>query len=442
MLAYLKDYDRELLRIFGTLNPVHFQAPCFGSPIDWHAVSSSHGRRETIKKLLCIIGDLHPNLEYAPIIPAITTILAKKLEPGDVLACVTAMIEGHSIPAYKRQDWAYFPLFRRDYLVFKRVFEDLLGNFAPKVSRLIAKFELLEPEFVPPWDKLLSTFFIEILPREMVLRIFDSYVVEGYKIILRFAMAHIMIRQDRILQKTKCSRDLTDILLAPEEHSPDQLKTYFKTAFQIKFDRAIIQRFRNRRRKHSIGDYDAEDKRLMFQRPLPQLQRPSRFVRDEEWASIWSWIPPRYRLLNLDLAFTTAEHGLMLSTLVTRCDGHEPLLLLIETMSGKVLGAYLSKALDFRHGPSFYGTGETFLFTLKPEMKKYPWDLSSGNHSFVCVTDAFLACGTGADFGLWIDRFLNRLTSGPSATFANAPMVDAAHPDDLQIYCLEAFRFV
>lgn len=438
----MKDYDREMLRLFGTLNPVHFQAPCFGSPIDWATVSSQQAKKETIKRLLCIVGDLHPHLEYAPIIPAITIILAKKLEPGEVLACVTAMIEGHSIPAYKRQDWAYFPLFRRDYLVFERVFEDLLGNFVPKISKLVAKFELLEADFVPPWNQLLSTFFVGILPREVVLRIFDVYLVEGYKVILRFAIAHVLVRQMRILEVSKCPRDLVEILLEPEEFSLEQVQLYFKTAFQIKFDRAIIQRYKNRRRKHSFGDYDAEDKRLIFQRQLPQLQRPSRFVRDEEWASIWSWIPLRYRLLNLDLAFTTAEHGHLLSTLVTRCNDQEPLILLIETMPGKVLGVYFSKSLNFRHGPSFYGTGETFLFTLRPEAKKYPWDHLSDNHSFVCVTESFLACGTGEQFGLWIDRYLTSLTSGPSVTFANGPLVDPRSPEDLGIYCIEVFRFV
>lgn len=384
---------------------------------------------------------MHPHLEFAPIIPAIVAVLAKSLPPDEVLACIAAMLEGHSIPASKRQDWAYFPLHRRDYLVFERVFEDLIGTFAPKVHRCLRKVQLIHSDFAPAWDCVLSSLFIGILPREIVFRIFDCYLVEGYKILLRFAIAHIMIRQDQILE-AKEPQQINEALMRAEQYTPELLDLYFKTAFQVTFDRAIIKRYRNRRRKHSIGDYDAEDRLLLFQRPLPHLIKPSSFLGDQDWAMLWSWVPSRYRLLSLDLIFTTAEHGKHLSTLLGQCGEYEPLLLMIETVSGKVFGTYVSKALTLHHGPSFYGTGETFLFSLKPEAVKYPWDIDSGNSSFVCVTDSFMAVGTGRDFGLWIDRFLTHVTSATSVTFANKALVDPLEPKDLQIYCLEVFRFV
>jgi hypothetical protein len=439
--AYLRDFESELYRLFGTNEPVHFQPPCFGSPLDWANINLSTHKKDTIKKLLCIVGDSHPQLEYAPIIPAIVAVLSKRLDPNDVLACIAAVIEGHSIPAFKRQDWAYFPNHRRDHLVFERVFEDLTKNCAPKVSRHISKIQLVHPDFAPSWDNILSTLFIGILPREIVLRIFDCYLVEGYKVLLRFAIAHVIIRQELLLA-TKEPKEINEIITRPDVYTPGLLESYFRTAFNVKFDRSIIQRYRNRRRKHSIGDFDAEDRLLIFQRPLPQLLKRSSILRDDDWAALWNWVPARFKLLNLNRVFTTAEDGKHLTTLLKNTNELEPILLLIETVSGKVFGAYISKALSLHNGPSFYGTGETFLFSLRPTLAKYEWNLKSKNTAFVCVTESFLALGAGADFGLWLDRFLTSVTSGHSVTFDNEPLVDKNISEDLQIYCIEIFHFV
>lgn len=424
------------------MDPVHFQAPCFGSPINWSRIQLSEEEIETVKKLLCIIGHAHPQLEYTPLIPAIVTILTKYMGPSDVLACMASMIEGHAIPASKREDWAYFPLHRRDYLVFERVFEDLLQTFVPKVSRHLSKLQLQEKDFAPAWEKVLSELFISFLPWQLVVRIFDSYLVEGYKILLRYAIAHVIIRQARLLA---CSRGevFDHVLGQPVAYDELLVDLYYRTAMTVKFERSLIQRYRNRRRKHSIGDFDSEDKLLVFHRPLPHLLRPSSFLKDEHWVQIWSWVPPRYRLLNLDLAFSTVEHGRHLLNVFERCQGAEPLLMAIETLSGKVIGAYLSKALTTAHGHRFYGTGETFLFSLtKGSAKKYEWDIKSGSMAFICATPSFLSLGTGVDFGLWIDKYLMQVTSSPSVTFANPPLVSKGNPDDLRIHCLEVFRFL
>lgn len=441
-LAYLRDYEKELIALFGRVDPMHFQAPCFGSPIDWTRIQVSEGEIETIKKLLCIIGHAHPQLEYTPLIPAIVAILTKYMGPSDVLACMASMIEGHAIPASKRADWAYFPLHRRDYLVFERVFEDLLRTFVPKVSKHLSKLQLQEKDYAPAWDKVLSELFISFLPWQLVVRIFDSYLVEGYKILLRYAIAHVIIRQSRLLT---CSRGevFDHVLGQPVAYDELLVDMYYRTAMTVKFERSLIQRYRNRRRKHSIGDFDSEDKLLVFHRPLPHLIRPSSFLKDEHWVQIWSWIPPRYRLLNLDLAFSTVEHGRHLLNIFDRCQGAEPLLMAIETISGKVIGAYLSKALTTAHGHRFYGTGESFLFSLtKGSARKYEWDIKSGSMAFICATESFLALGTGVDFGLWIDKYLMQVTSSPSVTFANPPLVSKGNPEDLRIHCLEVFRFL
>jgi len=52
-------------------------------------------------------------------------------------------------------------------------------------------------------------------------------------------------------------------------------------------------------------------------------------------------------------------------------DSETPLLLVIEDVSGNVFGALLSSIL--RPSEIFYGTGQSFLFNLRPEFQVYRW---------------------------------------------------------------------
>ncbi|TNN03961.1 hypothetical protein fugu_000990 [Takifugu bimaculatus] len=92
---------------------------------------------------------------------------------------------------------------------------------------------------------------------------------------------------------------------------------------------------------------------------------------------IWSWIPERFALCQPHLLFTTTNHGCSLNRFYSHCEGHEPTLLLIRTTDGDVCGAFLSTDWEERkrggNKLSFFGTGECFVFRLKPEMERYEW---------------------------------------------------------------------
>jgi hypothetical protein len=76
----------------------------------------------------------------------------------------------------------------------------------------------------------------------------------------------------------------------------------------------------------------------------------------------------------------------------------------------------LSNTLRFSH--SFYGTGETYLFTFYPFFKKFGW--SGENMFFIkCNEDSFgVGCSSGI-FGLWLDGELWHGRTQPCATFKN-----------------------
>jgi TLD len=86
------------------------------------------------------------------------------------------------------------------------------------------------------------------------------------------------------------------------------------------------------------------------------------------------WLPLRLRHKKLRLVFSTELHGSSLSALYRQCSGSgasQPCVLVVETGSGAMLGAYCSDS--WQQCARAYGSGECFLFTLLPEPAVYRW---------------------------------------------------------------------
>ncbi len=503
-----------MLRIFDTIEPPVLGTLSFGSAIDFAQVPPPFGGKKgavLIAKILGVIGDTHPQLEYSPIIPAIVAILCTHMPPDDVLGCTTAMIDGHSVAASKTSDWAYFPVNRRDYLVFERVLDDLISTFAPRIHRHVMALReaSMEPmlrgldltsdgrlngkdtatlgqsralggrsgssapslkPYAPPWGRLSTSLFVNILPVELIVRIFDCYLVQGYRTILSFAVAHLIVRQEALLA-TRDGASFDGVVFASADsgnvlgdNGQALVEAYFDVASTVKFNRALVDRLRNRRRRHSWSDA-AEDElaatdraNFVFIPPFPKVHgRASDVLTTTHLVHLWEWIPARFRHFGLRQAFSSAHDGSHMLNVLERCAESEPLLLVIQTASGKVFGAYLSKALRRHPQPSaashsstppagedgslFYGSGETFLYSLAPSPAKYAWNSKSGSTAFIYVGVSFIAFGAGHDFGLTIDKHLERVSSGASVTFANAPLVDNAIAEDGAVHLVEVYAF-
>ena len=77
-------------------------------------------------------------------------------------------------------------------------------------------------------------------------------------------------------------------------------------------------------------------------------------------------LPPRTDGHDWVLKFSTSKDGFALNSLMRKLSKVEgPVILLMSDIPGAVFGAFLSDAPKFSE--HFGGTGETFLFTLKPD---------------------------------------------------------------------------
>uniref|UniRef100_A0A1X7SEG0 Oxidation resistance protein 1 n=1 Tax=Amphimedon queenslandica TaxID=400682 RepID=A0A1X7SEG0_AMPQE len=81
------------------------------------------------------------------------------------------------------------------------------------------------------------------------------------------------------------------------------------------------------------------------------------------------WFPDWAFGDTLECLFQASKNGYNLRTLFHKCEEDEPLVLIVKTLKESVFGAFIATSLTERSKNSFFGSGETFLFTLKPHPK-------------------------------------------------------------------------
>jgi len=176
----------------------------------------------------------------------------------------------------------------------------------------------------------------------------------------------------------------------------------------------------------------------------------SRTLDVRELLTVWAWLPVRVTMYQPELIYTSEEHGCSLTTFFSRVEQHEPTLMLLKVTTGEIFGAYCSSAWATRNEKDnrgerqrYFGTGETFLFSLHPFKARFPWVGIKGKveHAaelFMHADGNMICIGGGGGTGIQIDAELRYGKSERCLTFDNEPLVEGG---DFEISVMEVFGF-
>jgi len=137
-----------------------------------------------------------------------------------------------------------------------------------------------------------------------------------------------------------------------------------------------------------------------------------------------SLLQGRHQLGELELVYKNSVHGNSLATLYSCADRCSPLIILVEDAEGYLFGCFLTNPLKCQKKPTtFSGTGEAFLFTLRPEYAAYRWSGINGYYVATSTDSICVGCG-GGGFGLrlGIEGDVTQGASSPCETFLNPPL--------------------
>ncbi|ORZ40363.1 TLD-domain-containing protein [Catenaria anguillulae PL171] len=540
MPEYEKNYTKALFRVHGSKPPDQLSlCPLFSGSMFTEWMCLTQKGYLVAGRMLSVIAYDYPHIEFCPFLPVLSVLMLHHVGPDDTFGSINWMIRANMA---KPDSWVFFPTYKKDIKALNYAFSELVKTQLPKVWKHL---ELLNNTDKPLWVRWFCDFFIGVLPLDVVFHILDSFLIEGYKVLLRYALALVELRSSAVLACVSWDEATAVFKLDPpkpsgspailpsappsapspvslsasspaaqQQSSPNKssppspnaqslpsptspipanawkgsretnIPQLLKLAFSYKFSKRKLLEFRNAHhlsrsahREGSLPDIHNGAAQLI---DLPKLlhSEESAFMTTDDWLPLWQWVPPRHRVAALELAFTTRKHGRSLATFYDLCREREPTLLLIETMDGDVIGAYcpVSWPLSNREFNRFFGTGETFVFTLrrkgKVEPKAWPWVLAytatspqvaGGNAQATTqaaaatttgtlnltaadATNSFMWAGNkelivgggGKSQAIWIEQNMVKGSTGPCSTFNNQPLCGTG---SFEISVLEVFSF-
>jgi hypothetical protein len=180
----------------------------------------------------------------------------------------------------------------------------------------------------------------------------------------------------------------------------------------------------------------------------------SHILSAKQIATIWRWLPTRYQILELQIIYSSNIHGSRLMTLFDKIEFYQASIIVIQTMKNEIFGAFCSQPWSDRIKPNekkakYFGNGETFLFEIAPEPRKYEWvgkkggnDTTANQELFLYADMNYLVVGgsNSENFGpgLLINSSLINGRTTVSETFMNKRL---GNEELFDIATLEVFSF-
>lgn len=474
-------YWDTVKQIYGTteLSECHVQLPAF---IDAnHKVSHSLSPRgvSVCERVISLISFNHPAITYAPALYGLTALLLHYMEEVDAYYCISALVGGLQSKFLSQTKIANEAHWRAAMILGRK---HIRGAFTT-----LTKFGVPQEQIEETFQNWLW-WILTALPLTHTVRVIDCFLFEGSKVLLRIALAifHLFVKtltHDSSMVASLPSRGLQETLYQFCQNIQISPQKLLKTAFGIRgfskseITKVIVQTEMCLKSQRTMGGTGGVGSGQMNPPESPSLHRSvsleglptsesqsniqmmSHTLTIKELLTLWSWLPMRMTMYQPTLIYTTEEHGCSLTTFFQRVDKYEPSLICIRTVEDNVFGAYCSTAWSQRHfkdefgnRQTYFGTGETFLFSLRPTVAKYQWvgisrqqddaTLSSVEHSaelFMHADNNMITIGGGNGQGIMLDHELRYGKTERCQTFDNPPL---APNGDFEVKVIEVYSFV
>jgi len=155
--------------------------------------------------------------------------------------------------------------------------------------------------------------------------------------------------------------------------------------------------------------------------------------------------PESAKLYDWSLKYSTAKHGIAIRTFYTNVKGVSNTIIIVRDQRKCVFGAYCAEEWTFDEDvrvngvPRFYGSPETFVFTVGPwgELKKYR--ASRKNTTFQSSSQDEITVGVGNEAAIILRENFSKCDTYSSSTFNSPPLVGSNKTNDFNVDTVEVW---
>ncbi|XP_073323255.1 TBC1 domain family member 24-like [Pagrus major] len=366
-----RDVYYELAKnLFGEEKIITHPVPEYMEAVEIPRYCLNKAGLNSVKKILLCLGKYFPDMNFCPILPELVSLILHFSE--DEAECF------HSVSrliSYNDPNKRYINQTFLTYRASCMTFGDLANRCCRGIRKLIASSHQNLFEFYSDW---IMWIFAD-LPFTYAIRVLDVYLLEGYKVLYRVALALLS------LYRVSVSSRVADV----EDFRTDMKRFVQNVARHCTAEKLLEKAFMipmATRRELNLLFNANKDSLMQKGVSIHQKRQSVETVDFNNFTSsvvtgtgmrvVWAWIPERFALFSPIRLFNTAEHGRSLASFYSHVEGHEPAVMIIKTGDEEVFGAFLSTDLIERkkhdsEGLAYFGTGECFVFTLRPSMERY-----------------------------------------------------------------------
>ncbi|XP_014204610.1 TBC1 domain family member 24 [Copidosoma floridanum] len=456
--------------------------------------------RMVVDRIVTVLGYACPDITYSPTLYPVTAILLHFMPEEQCYHCIQSLVASKKKMFITQTKLLYEVTWKTVEQITRKYVKNGAIHLARHCS--VARSERIYQDWV--W------WILQALPFQHLVRVMDCFLHEGIKVFYRVAMAIVLLfykysspqNSEWMAEITKHGIDNTFIKFCST--IPVTPAKFLRTAFGIRnlssayISRVFLSIEMNLKSRNVVSQSKMVKSRSTDTLPTSQSQMniqmmshtltirekecedtykdrgahspgprapsmgiyPIQSIRSQildppDLFTLWSWLPVRITMYQPILLYTTEEHGCSLTTFYVRVEKYEPTLLMIKTCNNEVFGAYCSTRWcernmkdDKGQRQAYFGTGETFLFSLYPERAKYPWVGMDSSHNdsrvhhsaelFMAADSKMITIGGGDGQAIWMDENIRYGKTDRCSTFNNPPLCASG---DFEIRVLEVYGF-
>ncbi|CAG2206084.1 TBC1D24 [Mytilus edulis] len=397
---------------------------------------------QQLHKILAILHHTNPDITYSPLLYPLLGIFLHYMTPSDAYNCIYGLLTSKE---------TFIIQTKVAYEASKRVMRDLTKKFAKSAYvHLVRNCNTKDIDTV--FDSWLWWLFSG-LPFHYMIRVVDCFLLEGVKVFYRTALSILILFTKYSGKRTSgAPRDFNALSSVPQnllqfcQEMPFKVEKLLKVGFgirgltrkeikklQLKHEMYLNSRNFLNHEMHRVASHHSITRSTSGPLALHNISTiNSSVITSDMLYTIWTWLPARFAVCQPELLYTSEEHGTSLMTLYSRVESYQPTLIFIKTTTDEVFGAFCSNYWRDRRQSSrklcYFGTGETFIFTLSPKKKKYECvglheeEIPNTAHMFLAGDNSVLTIGGGHGEAIQLDANLEHCRSQHCDTFDNEPL--------------------
>jgi len=358
----------------------------------------------SLKRVLYVVQQLLI-VEYCPMLPDLTALLLSVMDESLTYHTLRHIIESSSRDNKNATTKRYVAVSPLQHIAWCATFLDLMKKLYPQTHAVMVEINCMTPVSLDP---IFKRFFVTILPRDYVKRIMDLYTHHGVETLFRFGSAllclfHAHMNEE---QRTHTITDPTSFWEGIRDYARTaDLESFLKMVYPaytggryslLGRSNSHFPRWTTVQRWMKDNETWAERQDLHKSFVEEEQERPLGFVEHEEVVFVRNpsirlllthWFPTPLKATKLDLVFSTNIHGRTVERFYHHVAKVVYSLTVLEVLEKEtaeeenasdtttatkknkkkntLLGMFASQTWHPK-GDKGYGSGECFLFRLRP----------------------------------------------------------------------------